>query len=152
MKLTVPHNWDPWYSAWWWRGASLSQFCWGENSKQTLPPQNPGRNKLVPQHFKYRRIQEINSRWSIDRVTIVGDVLIKLMTIWVKFNLDIMKGGMIWTRRIRFQVKWFWWPTWECSNQRGHCFVYHDILSKYSCIEEAGVANQAIVSMKELKH
>ena len=59
--------------------------------------------KWVPWHFEYRRIWGISGRWSIDRVVaIVGNVLIRLMTIWVEFDLDIVKGGMIWTQRIEF--------------------------------------------------
>ena len=64
--------------------------------------------KWVPRRFEYRRIRGIGGRWSIDRVVaIVGNVLIRPMTIWVEFDLDIVKGGMIWTRRIEFQVKYF---------------------------------------------
>jgi hypothetical protein len=61
------------------------------------------RTKWVPWCFEYRRDQGIGGRWSIDRA-VMGNVLIRPMTIWVKFDLDIVKGGMIWAidRRIGF--------------------------------------------------
>ena len=69
--------------------------------------------KWVPRRFEYRRIQGTSGRWSIDRVVaIVGNVLIRAMTIWVEFDLNIVNGGMIWTRKIEFRVKYFWWPAW----------------------------------------
>ena len=105
------------------------------------------RTKWIPRRFKYRRVRRIGSRWSID----VGNVLIRSMTIWVEFNLDIVKGGMIWAKRIGFQVKWFWWPIWECSDQRDCSFFYHTILklpSKPSFIGEfkAEDVDQALVT------
>ena len=67
--------------------------------------------KWVPWCFEYRRIWGIGSKWSIDSdrlgVAIVGKVLIRPATIWMKFDLDIVKEGMVWTvtiGRIRFQV------------------------------------------------
>jgi hypothetical protein len=61
--------------------------------------------KWVPRRFEYRRIGGISGKWSINRVAVVGNVLIRSTTIWVKFDLDIVKGGMIWARRIGFRAK-----------------------------------------------
>jgi hypothetical protein len=52
--------------------------------------------KWVPWHFEYNRILDQGIICSAGRWSIVGNVLIKPTTIWVKFDHEIVKGGMIW--------------------------------------------------------
>lgn len=102
--------------------------------------------KWVPGCFKYIRIQGIGSRWSW-MVTVVGNVQIGPLTVWMIFDLDIVKRRIIWTWGIGFRAKNLWHPTWERPNQRYIVFfIYHTVPSNSPCIGEAGVSNQAIAS------